>query len=140
MDTRMIERRQNGVTLLELMITVAIVGILAAIAYPGYQQYMIRANRTEARAALEARAQALEKCFTRYMAYDNAACQAAAAASDGLTTNRHYNVTSVITATTYTLTAEPQGNQEGDSQCATYTIDEAGLRTSSGTLAANECW
>ena len=68
--------RQAGITLLELMIVVTIVGILAAIAYPSYRQQVIRSTRTEAKVALQQSAQALEKCFTRYMAYNHASCPA----------------------------------------------------------------
>ena len=69
--------RQRGVTLMELMVVVVIVGILAAIAYPSYRAQVRRSNRTEARVALEQTAGALEKCYTRYMVYnDNTNCPA----------------------------------------------------------------
>ena len=71
-------RKQRGVTLMELMTVVAIISILASIAYPSYRAQVRRSNRTEARVALEQTAGALEKCYTRYMAYDDAAnCPAA---------------------------------------------------------------
>ena len=66
-------RKQRGVTLMELMAVVAIIGILTAIAYPSYRAQVRRSNRTEARVALEQTAGALEKCYTRYMAYDDLA-------------------------------------------------------------------
>ena len=70
-------RKQRGVTLMELMTVVAIIGILTSIAYPSYRAQVRRSNRTEARVALEQTAGALEKCYTRYMAYnDTANCPA----------------------------------------------------------------
>ena len=71
-------RKQRGVTLMELMVVVVIIGILASIAYPSYRAQVRRSNRTEARVALEQTAGALEKCYTRYMAYnDNTNCPTA---------------------------------------------------------------
>ena len=66
-------RGQRGVTLMELMVVMVIIGILAAIAYPSYRAQVRRSNRTEARVALEQTAGALEKCYTRYMAYNDIA-------------------------------------------------------------------
>lgn len=132
--------RQSGVTLMELMIVVAIVGILASIAYPSYREQVRRSNRTEARVALEQRALALEKCFTRYMSYNNANCAAAQAGSDGPTENGHYNVVAAATATTFDLTATPQGGQATDAQCMNFTIDEAGRRDVSVAGARDVCW
>src|SRR6185369_10407130 len=78
MRTTHMIRRQRGVTLMELMVVMVIIGILAAIAYPSYRAQVRRSNRTEARVALEQTAGALEKCYTRYMAYNDIAnCPAA---------------------------------------------------------------
>jgi type IV pilus assembly protein PilE len=133
---------QSGITLLELMIVVAIIGLLASIAYPSYRQTMIRANRTEAKVALENRAQALEKCFTRYLAYDNPNCVAAHATSDGPTQPKGaYQVTAVtVTPTTYTLRATPVDAQAEDSECGTFQIDHTGLRTVTGSRPPEQCW
>ena len=57
-------RPQGGFTLLELMIVVVVLGILAAIALPSYREYVRRANRAEARAALQAASQWMERAFT----------------------------------------------------------------------------
>jgi type IV pilus assembly protein PilE len=135
------EYRQRGITLVELMITVAIVGILAAIAYPSYRSQVIRTTRTEGKTALEQRALQMEKCFTRYMVYNSANCAAAQPAADRVTSDGHYRIAiSRPGATTFTLTATPQGAQATDAECANLTIDETGRRGTTGTETPERCW
>ena len=113
------------------MIVVVIVGILAAIAYPSYRNQIMRTNRTDARVALEQRALQLEKCFTRYMSYNDGGCAAGQTAADRLTENQHYRITistPANNASTFTLTATAQGGQARDPQCATMTINHVGTR------------
>jgi type IV pilus assembly protein PilE len=140
-------RSQRGVTLIELMVVMMIIGVLAAIAYPSYRQQIRRSNRTEARVALEQTASALEKCYTRYMAYNDIANCPAADQFDGggafLTPRGFYQVTAAIpNATQYTLTATPQGQQAQDAECMNFTLNQTGTRGVSGTASTQpaRCW
>ncbi|MBR9813746.1 pilus assembly protein PilE [bacterium] len=119
---------------------VAIVGILAAIAYPAYQSTVQRSKRSDAKVELTDAAQRLERCFTRFGAYNNAAC----GLSDYTTEIGDYKITvSDLTATTYTLTATAlTTSQKNDKDCVVLTLDHTGLQGSknaSGT-ATSGCW
>ena len=133
-------KKQRGVTLMELMIVMVVVAILAAIAYPSYRNQLMRGQRATAKTALTSTAQTLERCFTRFGTYDNAGCGvvddlegAGVANSEGT-----YLVTGVVAATTYALTATPQGGQADDS-CGNLTLDNTNTQGASGGTAA-ACW
>lgn len=138
-------KRQFGFTLIELMVTVVIIGILAAIAYPSYTQYVLRANRAEVRAILLENVQFLERNYTTANRYDQNSAGAAITlpylTSPKTGTTPKYNITAVYgsaPAQTFTLNAAPTGVMSGDA-CGTYALDNAGIQgNSSGTLA--ECW
>lgn len=141
------KNRNSGISLIELMVVVAIVGILASIAYPSYRQYVIRSNRTEAKVALMEAAQGLEKCFTRFMTYaDFVRCPAADQFEAGAgvdTSDGNYRITGNLDAATplvFTLTATPQGGQANDADCGNFTLDQTGGKTVSGTKPAETCW
>lgn len=138
------QRAMKGITLIELMVVVVIVAMLAAIAYPSYRQYAMRSNRTEAKVALMQISQALEKCFTRYMAYDADDCEVGDHFANGGsydTPDGNYRVTaSTLDAQTYTLRAAPLGGQQDDDQCGTLSLDETGTRAETGTGSVQTCW
>ncbi|HLA73156.1 MAG TPA: type IV pilin protein [Steroidobacteraceae bacterium] len=139
------KRRQHGVTLIELLIVVVVISILAAIAIPSYRRYVIRANRTSGKVLLMQTAQALERCYTNSTpyAYNSATCVASVTlpitSPDG-TYTVGFTAATPPTVNTYALTATPQGTQAQDSQCANFSLNQAGTQTVSGTLSVAECW
>lgn len=118
--------RSQGFTLVELVIVIAIIAILAAIAFPSYQDYVLRTRRATATANMLEIAQAKERFHTANNTYVGSPC---ADNSDfyGL-------VCSNLTATTFTITATPEGGQSADS-CGTLTLTHTGART-----PATGCW
>lgn len=126
-----------GFTLIELMIVVAIIGILAAIAYPGYQEYVMRTNRAEARAILLENAQLLERHFTTTNDYSTFGGVIGQSPKTG---TPKYSITVAGGATTYTLTAAPEGAMASDSKCGTLTLDNTGAKTKSGSESTEYCW
>jgi|DewCreStandDraft_4_1066084.scaffolds.fasta_scaffold155768_2 type IV pilus assembly protein PilE len=129
---------QRGLTLMELLIVMVVIGILAGIAWPSYRAQVVRTTRAEARVALEQARQGLERCFTRFNAYDAGGCEMTFPAN---TPSGNYRVTVVRDAATFTLTATPLGAQAADDpQCATLTLNDRGVRGSTGTGNAQQCW
>ncbi len=118
---------QKAFTLVELLVVVVIIGILAGIAYPNYQNSVTRSRRADAKAALMDFANAMERHFTENNTYcgagtdDNGTCLAATGVPTIFSTTSpasgtaYYNLTiPVATATTFTLRATPIGTQAGD--------------------------
>jgi type IV pilus assembly protein PilE len=131
-------RRIAGFTLIELMIVVAVIGILAAIAYASYTASIVTSRRRTAAACLQERAQFMERYYTTHMTYadapDPAQCEAV---------SNFYSVafSGTPSATAFKIVATPLAGQAGaDTACAALGIDQTGTRSATGSASAGSCW
>lgn len=151
--------RHAGFTLVEMMITVVILSILTTIAIPAYTSEVRKSRRTDARSALLDLASREERYFSTTNTYTSSPTDLAYGAgttwpaAPGMPVgNGYYTVVVNITAAQptatppvlagYTITATPAGTQTGDTQCTTFTVDQVGNQTAtgSGTSPSTNCW
>jgi type IV pilus assembly protein PilE len=137
-------RRMAGVTLLELMAVVMVIGILGIIALPSYRQYVMRAQRTEAKSALLRLQTNQERFYLANRTYGGTANLAALGFPTGQTENGSYALTIAgEDATTYTATATPVAgariDMTLDAMCTSLSITAQGVKTATGTDPTT-CW
>lgn len=139
----------RGFTLVELLIVLVVVGILAAVTLPSYQDSVRKARRADGRSALLDMAARQEKFFAQNSAYTTSVSPAGTGLGLGKTTSvdDHYNLTAAectggAISRCYLLTATTTGAQADDTNCATLTLDSVGrkLAKTSANAASTTCW
>ncbi|MFA0810493.1 type IV pilin protein [Microbulbifer epialgicus] len=144
-------KRQSGFTLIELMIVVAVVGILAGIAWPSYLNHVRTASRADAQGALMGLAQAMEKHYTQNGSYAGAAAGGkddgapeifpTQAPLDGGTARYNLTITVGSDPSTYVLRASPIGAQAGDGNLELHSSGiRAWDRDNNDMDATDMCW
>lgn len=156
---RMTKRRvsEAGFSLVELMIAVAIVAVLAAIAYPSYMRYSIKTNRNAAEACLSEHSNYMERLYTTTLNYGLAPASGSTATTpvtslppldcDGPSqTGKNYlykfgPTPAAPSTSAYAIQAIPNSTlQNQDTTCGTVWVDQTGARHITGTGTVDQCW
>lgn len=142
--------RSAGFTLIEIMIVIVIISILAAIAIPAYQSYLLRGGRADGKSMLLGIMQAQERFFSQNQTYTTnlgtgglgyAGVAANAGAPSG---EKRYLITAQACenniALCVQLTATRQASQTADTECGNLIIDSRGNKSETGSSTADVCW
>jgi type IV pilus assembly protein PilE len=129
-------RRSNqGFTLIEIMIVIAIIGIVITIGYPSLTEYVKKGRRAEVAGLLSEQAQMLERFYSKSNVYTGAV---------GLSTgNDYYTITPTLTDQTFLLTATRKAGSMATDKCGDFTITNTGVRSmvnATAGLTTKDCW
>lgn len=130
-----------GFSLIELMVVAAVIGIIAAIAYPSYVRSILKSHRSDAENLLTTDSQILERCYSQYFGY-NGNGNVCSPALVSFTQYGYYTLASAVTTNSYTLTVTANGNQIKDADCKSFSIDQTGNKTAKNSSNASNpaCW
>lgn len=136
-------KKLRGFTLIEMLIVVAVLGIIVAFGYPSYQEQVRKAQRAEGMGELLEMADRLERRYSDQGTYGgiNADALYGISTADNTrpTTNGNYKL-SIDSADTvqFTISATPQGNQTKD-KCGAFTMTSQGVKTVGGSISVDDC-
>lgn len=147
-------KQNQGFTLIELMIVIAIVSVISALAVPSYVDHVRKGKRADAKVELLQIAQMQESYFVQNLSYAKSLKDEAGGLGLGSTVQteqEQYLITigatpngctgtTITPCTGYTLTATPQGGQVKDVECLNFTLSHTGKKDVSVTGHAKQCW
>ena len=141
----LIQRKKlTGISFVEMVIAIVILGIIICIGVPSYLSYMLKSRRNEAKVALLDLATRMERYYSENNnSYASASITGNLGLSSATTTNGNYTLSiPTLSATTYTLQATPAAGsaQANDTECGNFTLTQAGVRGISGTGTIADCW
>ncbi|MFK5947927.1 MAG: type IV pilin protein [Methylococcales bacterium] len=137
-------KKMAGFTLIELMITVAIVGVIVAIAIPSYSNYVMKARRADGISMLLRVAAQQERYSYDENTFAANLSTLGYSANTVSSAENYYNISvaavPAANSTSYTLLAVPTGAQADDTECGTLSIDAQGTKAKTGTGSVSDCW
>ncbi len=141
----MLSRKMTGFSLIELMIVLIIVAVLTTIAIPSYRQHIVRARRTDGKAALLDLATRLERFYVTHHSYAKATIgtnsDTDVLATDHSPQNFYQLMIINQTATAFTIEAKPINQQaKDDRQCGSFKLNELGEQSVTGNADSKFCW
>ena len=140
-------KKQQGFSLIELLTVMAVIGIIAAFAYPSYTQTIVKTRRNTAKSCLAEYAHFMERFYTANLRYDkddggNAITIPTLGCATESKLNEYYTFSvDDLAAKTFTAKATPIGSQlQDDTKCATLSLDQSGKRMTSVSGNTAVCW
>lgn len=136
MNKSIVNRRVSGFTLVELMIVVAVIGILTAVALPSYKKSVLKSQRSVAKGVLMQNAQTFERFYTTKGTYTGAILSSDQSPKDAGPSAKRYTISATYgDGSTFILTATPTTAQAAD-ECGTLTLTNTGAQTPN----TGGCW